>query len=335
MKQVEKISLSSVPFSIEKDAYDKLCTYLADINAHYKDSQGGDEVVDGIEERMAELFKEKTAADGVVTMELVDEVIGRLGRPADIDCDPSEEKPRRNRISKRLYRDKDNSMIFGVCSGLGAYFNIDKAIVRLIFFILFFIGFFTEGIFFGIVLFSYIALAVCMPAAVTVEDRCRMYGNGTDISGIEEQIRYRPDSKPGQYRRERGRSTAESVIIKIIGTLALIIGVGGLISGSLTALWMKMLNDFVAFESESEMMRLYGLYIIPLTQNIWFIILIYTVVLLPFIWMIYEGLKLIFGFKPPKWHPGLVIMFVWMAAIIAALVIVSWNFYDLWYVYNM
>ena len=189
MKQVEKISLASVPFSIEKDAYDKLCTYLSDINAHYKDSQGGDEVVDGIEERMAELFKEKTAADGVVTMELVDEVICRLGRPADIDCDPSEEKSRRNRISKRLYRDKDNSMIFGVCSGLGAYFNIDKAIVRLIFFILFFIGFFTDGIFFGIVLFSYIALAVCMPAAVTVEDRCRMYGNGTDISGIEEQIR--------------------------------------------------------------------------------------------------------------------------------------------------
>lgn len=38
---------------------------------------------------------------------------------------------------KRLYRSSHDSVIFGVCGGLGEYFNIDPVIFRIIFIALF------------------------------------------------------------------------------------------------------------------------------------------------------------------------------------------------------
>ncbi len=35
-------------------------------------------------------------------------------------------------MDKKLYRSTKNSMIAGVCGGLGEYFNIDPTIVRLL-----------------------------------------------------------------------------------------------------------------------------------------------------------------------------------------------------------
>lgn len=35
-------------------------------------------------------------------------------------------------MNKKLYRDTQSKMIAGVCSGLGAYLNIDTTVVRLI-----------------------------------------------------------------------------------------------------------------------------------------------------------------------------------------------------------
>lgn len=58
-------------------------------------------------------------------------------------------------MEKRLYRNTDNKVISGVCSGLGEYFNLDPTIVRIIFLILFF-GFGT-----GVLI--YIILWIVMP----------------------------------------------------------------------------------------------------------------------------------------------------------------------------
>ena len=41
---------------------------------------------------------------------------------------------------KKLYRDKKEYKIAGVCSGIGNYFEIDPVIIRLIFLFTFFIG---------------------------------------------------------------------------------------------------------------------------------------------------------------------------------------------------
>lgn len=36
-----------------------------------------------------------------------------------------------NKINKRLYKSKDNNMLFGVIGGMGEYFEVDPTILRL------------------------------------------------------------------------------------------------------------------------------------------------------------------------------------------------------------
>lgn len=55
---------------------------------------------------------------------------------------------------KRLYKSKTNRVLFGVCGGLGEYFNIDPTIIRLLFVLL---GCTTTGI------IVYLVAAVIMP----------------------------------------------------------------------------------------------------------------------------------------------------------------------------
>lgn len=56
---------------------------------------------------------------------------------------------------KRLYKSKTNRVLFGVCGGLGEYFNIDPTIFRLILVLL------ICGAGSGIV--AYIVAAIIMP----------------------------------------------------------------------------------------------------------------------------------------------------------------------------
>jgi phage shock protein C len=57
--------------------------------------------------------------------------------------------------NKRLYRDSQNKLIGGVCSGLGAYFNVDFSIIRIIWLLLFLFG--------GIGLLAYIIAWIVIP----------------------------------------------------------------------------------------------------------------------------------------------------------------------------
>ena len=41
-------------------------------------------------------------------------------------------------MDKRLFKSSTNRVLFGVCGGLGEYFNIDPTIVRLLFILLVF-----------------------------------------------------------------------------------------------------------------------------------------------------------------------------------------------------
>ena len=58
---------------------------------------------------------------------------------------------------KKLYRSRNNSMIAGVCAGLGQYLSVDPTIVRLVFVLLAFYNLLGVWV--------YIVLAVVMPVA--------------------------------------------------------------------------------------------------------------------------------------------------------------------------
>lgn len=58
-------------------------------------------------------------------------------------------------MNKRLCKSNRNRTIFGVCGGIGEYFNVDPTLIR--------IGFIAFGIFGGSGLLLYLACALIMP----------------------------------------------------------------------------------------------------------------------------------------------------------------------------
>ena len=57
--------------------------------------------------------------------------------------------------TKKLYRSKTNRVIFGICGGLGEYFDIDPLVVRILFILLTFTG--------GSGIVIYLILAIMIP----------------------------------------------------------------------------------------------------------------------------------------------------------------------------
>jgi phage shock protein PspC (stress-responsive transcriptional regulator) len=185
MKKALKINLSGQIFHIDEDAYDKLKVYLDTISRHFSNAQESKEILSDIEARIAELFTEKIN-DGsqVISIKLVEEIIEIMGRPEEIvtDEEPVEDRSYRSRSQRRLYRDPENAVIGGVCTGLGAYFNIDTAIVRIVFVVLA-----IMGVGFSIPL--YLVLWIAVPKARTATEKLEMKGEEVNVSNIEKTVR--------------------------------------------------------------------------------------------------------------------------------------------------
>ena len=139
MKKTFSVNLGNRVYNIDEDAYLKLSAYLERIEGHFSDLKEREDIINDIELRISELFSERLGVNKqVVTLADVNEVIRIMGDPHEISG--SDEEPRNYRENrsgtKRIYRDPDDRMIGGVCSGLAAYTNIDPVIMRLVFVVL-------------------------------------------------------------------------------------------------------------------------------------------------------------------------------------------------------
>jgi phage shock protein PspC (stress-responsive transcriptional regulator) len=115
-------------------------------------------------------------------------VISVLGTPEDIS--DSDGPTSREKFSSpgyhRMYRDPDNRIIGGVCSGMGAYWNIDPLIVRIIFIALILAG--------GIGAMVYLILYIVLPEAKTTAQKIEMKGDPVNIHNIKEAVKKEFDS---------------------------------------------------------------------------------------------------------------------------------------------
>jgi phage shock protein PspC (stress-responsive transcriptional regulator) len=189
MNKTVNINLAGIFFHIDEDAYSKLQRYLEAIKRSFTDSQGRSEIISDIEARIAELFSERVKHDKqVIGNKEVDEVITIMGQPEDylVDDEIFEDEPtqasKKSSSSKKLFRDKDNSYIAGVASGLGHYLGIDAVWVRLIWILL------TLGSG-GTFIFIYILFWVLVPEAVSTAEKLTMTGEPVNISNIEKKIK--------------------------------------------------------------------------------------------------------------------------------------------------
>jgi phage shock protein PspC (stress-responsive transcriptional regulator) len=188
MKKTISINIKGLNFLIEEDAYELLKDYLVRVGNALSHEEGGKEILEDVELRIAELCSEKLSdKKQVIEISDIEEVLTKMGDPSvyvdeDVESD-SRKKQSANETytstDKKLFRDPDNCKIAGVCSGLGIYLGIDASIIRALFVILFFLGF-------GFIL--YILLIIIIPKANSSVDRLRMKGQPITVESIKDEF---------------------------------------------------------------------------------------------------------------------------------------------------
>jgi len=186
MKKTVTINLAGQVYNMDEDAYGKLKNYLLAIESHFRKETERKEIISDIEARIAELFAERiTPSKSVITITDVNDIIQILGRPedfGDVEAGQQENTSQGNSYTyRRMYRDPDNRLIGGVCSGIGAYFHMDPLILRILFLIAFF-GF-------GVGIIVYIILWIVLPEANTTAQKLEMRGEPVTIDNIGKTIR--------------------------------------------------------------------------------------------------------------------------------------------------
>jgi len=184
MKITLSINLGGYSFNIDEDAYAELKRYLKNLEFHFAQEESASEILSDIETRLAELFRTKiTTYKQVITMTDVNQAISVMGTPEDIsDSDgPSARDKFATPGHHRIYRDTDNRIIGGVCAGMGAYWNLDPLIIRIIFIALVLAG--------GLGVLIYLILYIVLPEARTTAQKIEMKGNPVNIHNIKDSVK--------------------------------------------------------------------------------------------------------------------------------------------------
>ena len=332
MTEIEKVSIGGYAFTLEKAAAEEVGQYLKNLEAHYLGKPGGKEIMEGIEERMAELLLERCGRGRVATMADIQSLIGILGRPERIEADDPEPSETQAKPQKKLYRDLENKKIAGVCAGLGNYFNFDVVAMRIIFCVITLALFFTgveEGVWSLSGFAVYVILWLAMPAARTAQERWAMKGDAGTLDDIQRNIRNGVEEM-GDAARRGMREVTDTVrghgnelgkiLLLVIGIILLLGGVSGLASVSVIGLKGPTLLS-APIDSFLDDMSLHAPAFYEMVNTPWILVLVILAVVLPLIGLIYGGIQLIFGFKPPKWRPGLVIFVLWLIVLVVLAVL--------------
>lgn len=191
MNKTVNINLAGIVFHINEDAFEILNNYLNTLKNHFKNEEGGDEILKDIEGRIAELFTLRLVEKEALSLTDINEIITIMGDPSQYDDEIEQEKSQeyqhkeedlRRGKRRKVYRDEDGKMLGGVCSGLAHYFDINVFWSRIIFFFLLFIM--GPG-----APFIYIMLWIALPSAKTTAEKLEMKGEKVNINNIEKNIK--------------------------------------------------------------------------------------------------------------------------------------------------
>ena len=346
MKKTFTINISGSVFHIDEDAFEKLQRYLQMLNRHFGTALEGQEILQDIEARIAELLIEKTNNKvEVVTGEMVNEVMVRMGQPEDfmeVEEEPETKTqaqatlPDEQPIRRRLYRDGENRVLGGVCSGLSAYFNVDVVVFRIIFVLALFLAF-------GSIL-VYVVLWIAVPKAKTTAQRLEMKGKEATVSNIEKTIKEEMKEIGDNYNRfmntpedERG-SRMDRFGDTLNSSFRVVLRVAVLILGIILILFaISSLIGFVASMAighsflhggpwnfgggpDINMGTLMNNFVSPGAYTI-SVIAICLLAGIPILALLFVGTKLIFRYHTNNKMIGLISFAIWLVALITLVVV--------------
>ena len=308
MNKTTSINLGGYFFHIDEDAFRKLSNYFDAVKRSLS-PDGREEIINDIESRISELFTEKLGTTKqVIGLKEVDDIIAIMGQPEDYKIE--EETPKNDfqsnytlsSSSKKLYRDKENSFLGGVLSGLGHYLGVDPLWLRIIMVILFF-GFGT-----GLVL--YIILWILIPEAVTNSQKLEMKGEPINISNIEKKVKEGINEISDKFSNldqdkmatnakngaERIGNTISEIVTSIFNVISKIIGSFIVLISSMTLISIIISGIAMVFFSSMPDNFLYNHIHTPFSFEtpIWIQgLLLIIVVGIPIFYLLILGLKLL------------------------------------------
>ena len=193
MKKTLTVNLGGTVFHIDEDAYQLLDKYLSNLRIHFRKEEGSDEIMDDFEMRISELLNERVRLGyEVITIEQVEEVIKRMGKPEEIfeeeekstdhedNYRTQQQETHTQTTKKRLMRDPDNRILGGVAGGFAAYMDWDPTAVRIVLFLLMF--------FYGITVPLYFLLWIIVPMARTATEKLEMRGQSVTVENIGKTV---------------------------------------------------------------------------------------------------------------------------------------------------
>lgn len=259
MKKTLSIHLGRQLFVIEEDAFDSLQQYLKRLEASLRDETGIAEIIEDIEMRFAELLMTYLGETRkVVTIEDVQKGIASLGEPEEISEETSQEQPQPKTAResygthRKFFRDPENGILAGVCSGFAAYINIDPVIVRIVFVILSFTG---------LAIPLYIIMWIIAPSASTPSERLQMHGRPVTVDSLKEEFvkaadRIKDDTIRAKNRFQSGNDHILKRTSNLMRIIAKLIGIALIGAASiwlvLFSLTISGVIDFIPTTGDAE-----------------------------------------------------------------------------------
>jgi phage shock protein PspC (stress-responsive transcriptional regulator) len=322
VKKTITVNISGYAFTIEEEAFDKLREYLTEIRNKLTGQADIDEMLTDIENRIAELFRASAASTAqIVTLQMVQEVIGVMGAPEDYcDSETNSFEATADNASKkssgesafvppppkRLYRDVNNRVLGGVCSGLGAYLNLDTTLVRVLFVVSLALG--------GFGVLVYIGLWIAMPPAETMAQRHEMMGGARTTTKVNEAQPSGFQYKPASDRVVIG--AVGRAVASIVGAVIALVGIVLLSMLSMVLFWNNLYPDSSHSPIPiSEFFHWLATYF-PSTDIFLVQLAIAAFIGVPLVMMVYAGIRLMLDIQRSNRFVGFAAVFIWLSSVV-------------------
>lgn len=260
MEKTTQITIASTVFSLTESAYAKLAAYLERLQKHFANEAEGAEIIRDIESRIAEKLLHKK--DSIITETDITALVAEIGEGSEFE---DEREPDESAAAsyKKLYRDVDNAIVGGVCSGIAAYFDIDVWIPRLLFLFSIFFG--------GLGIMLYIILWILIPAAKSTSQKLEMRGHAVTLESISRTVREGVEEARTSGALRKTRISIQHFIAGILRlagrVLGMVLSTGSFFAliglaigfGIVTVNWNAPWNDFPLRGVVSETLLFSGL----------------------------------------------------------------------------
>lgn len=346
MNKTVTINLSGIIFHIDEDAFQKLSNYLSTIRGYFSESEGRDEIMADIENRIAEMLSAKVSTlKQVVIMMDVDNVIELMGKPEDFAGEQSQtassaksQTTYSKRKNRRVFRDGENKLLGGVCSGIANYFGADPLWLRLALVVAFFV--------FGSGFLLYIVLWMVIPEAKTTAEKLEMKGEDVNFSNIGKKVEEEINTfgKKAESWAEEVKSSSSQTRAKARDFIDQLLYFLGSLFGSLFKVATKIIGVFIAIigmilligmvstlfgrtgaiNIDGEVFSLqngFNLFFRDENQATFASIALFLFIGIPLIMLVYGGIKLLLGIKTKNKYVSRSAGALWLAGLILVIIL--------------